>query len=300
MAASDDFLDSTLEVTITKDRDVFLRRNGPPGSAMLLVLAGARVGHRVILGKEPCTLGRGSAATLQLEGDAVSRIHARIEFRDGDHYLVDAGSTNGSFVNYSRVGEKKLQDGDLVQIGHVLTKYLAGDNIEAAYHEEFRKLVRRDALTGALNRVTFDEEFRSALSLAERKGSSVCLILFDLDHFKRINDAHGHTAGDLVLSAVGRAVDELASEPHAFARVGGEEFAVLFLGTLAEAADFAEKLRETVKNLDVVYEGKRIALSTSVGVATSSGGTPASVYEAADKQLYRAKESGRDRVCVPK
>lgn len=291
---ADDPLDSTREVTLTTRREYIFRAPGEEGKALLIVLSGARVGHRLVLGDEPCTIGRGSASTLQFEGDAVSRLHARIECRGGAHFLVDCQSTNGSFVNYKRIKEAKLNDGDQIQIGHALCKYLSGTNIEAAYHEQFRRLVRRDALTGALNRATFDEEFRVAL--ASNQPGQLCLILFDLDHFKAINDTHGHTAGDLVLSEMGQRVSDLVETPHQFARVGGEEFAVLFFGGLEKAQTLAEAIRRSVAARPARFEGKNIRVTASLGVAAWTGGTAASVYEAADKLLYKAKEAGRDRV----
>lgn len=296
---SDDFLDSTLEVTVTTDRESLMKRARPTGKAMLIVLGGARVGQRVLLGEEDFIIGRGTAAGLQLEGDAISRTHARIQWLEGEHFLLDCGSTNGSFVNYTKVREKRLSDGDEVQIGHVLLKYLSGDNIETAYHEEFRRLVRQDGLTGALNRPTFDEELRVALRQRERRNGSLCLLLFDLDHFKDLNDTHGHTAGDLVLRDVGAAVSALVGKEHQFARTGGEEFAVIFSGTMEAAQLFAERLRRTVEELVVRYEEKTLPITTSVGIAAARAGqVSADLYEVADKLLYKAKEGGRNQVCA--
>ena len=291
---ADDPLDSTREITLTTRREYIFRVPGEAGKALLIVLSGARLGHRLVLGDEPCTIGRGSASTLQFEGDAISRLHARIEFRKGAHFLVDCNSTNGCFVNYKRVKEAELKDGDQIQIGHALCKYLSGSNIEAAYHEQFRRLVRKDALTGALNRATFDEEFRVALASSEP--GALCLLLFDLDHFKAINDTHGHTAGDLVLSEMAQRVSDLVETPHQFARVGGEEFAVLFFGGLASARVLAERIRRGVAARPARFEGKDIRVTASLGVAPWTGGPAASVYEEADRRLYHAKEAGRDRV----
>ncbi|HSC89071.1 MAG TPA: GGDEF domain-containing protein [Polyangiaceae bacterium] len=295
----DDILDSTLEITQTKStRDPLFRIAAGAGDGLLLVLAGARVGHRLVLGKESVTLGRGSASSLQLDGEAVSRTHARVEWRAGVHYLVDCDSTNGSFVNYTRVREAALRDGDQLQIGHVLLKYMSGSNIETAYHEEFRRLVRRDALTGALNRNTFDDEARVAVTAALRDSKPLNLILFDLDHFKRINDEHGHTAGDLVLSESTQAVLAKLVEPNLLGRVGGEEFAVLHHGTLAEAGQLAEELRRALAAAPVRFEGHHIRVTGSFGVAPFVGGAFADMHAAADTLLYEAKDGGRNRVVV--
>lgn len=293
----EDFLESTQEVT-GRSGSVALSVPPPsrPDSAILVVIGGARVGQRALLGPEPFTIGRGSNADLQLDGDALSRLHARIERRDGKYSLVDLGSTNGSFVNYERVTDRVLADGDQLQLGHVLLKFLYGTNIEAAYHEEFRRLARQDALTSALNRATFDDELRSHLARTERDQDALSFITFDLDRFKSVNDDHGHTAGDLVLAKVGELVGRLVPPRHPFGRLGGEEFGVLFLGDFAEAVELAETLRAAIEQLEVVYEGKRIAVSGSFGVAPARAPGAAALLEEADRSLYEAKRTGRNRV----
>lgn len=295
---SDDFLESTQEVTVTTSRDALVNKGTrSTGTAMLIVLVGGRRGERAILGDRKFVLGRGSTADLVIESDAVSRAHAYIEVRDGKHWLVDNASTNGSYVNYGRIQERELRDGDQIQIGHAMMKYLSGDNIETAYHEEFRRLARRDALTGALNRTTYEEEVRVALAASERKGRDVSLILFDLDHFKKVNDTHGHTAGDLVLSHVGETMGKMVREPHLFARVGGEEFAVLYHEGRLQAEAEAERIREAVEAIVVVYDGTRIPVTASLGVAQFLPGQSASdLYDEADAKLYAAKKAGRN--CV--
>jgi diguanylate cyclase (GGDEF)-like protein len=295
---SDDFLESTQEVTVTTSRDALVSKaTRSTGKAMLIVLVGGRRGERAILGEKKFVLGRGSSADLVIESDAVSRAHAYIELRDGRHWLVDNDSTNGSYVNYGRIKERMLHDGDQIQIGHAMMKYLSGDNVETAYHEEFRRLARRDALTGALNRTTYEEEVRVALATAERKARDVSLILFDLDHFKKINDTHGHTAGDLVLSHVGEKMRSLILEPHLFARVGGEEFAVLYHDGRLLAEAEAERIREAIEAIVVDYDGTRIPVTASFGAAQFLPGQSASdLYDEADAKLYAAKKAGRN--CV--
>jgi diguanylate cyclase (GGDEF)-like protein len=292
---SDDFLETTQEVTIATGRDEILKEVRSTGKAILIVLVGGRRGERAVLGDEKFTIGRGSSSDLQLESDAVSRVHAFIEKRGTAHYLVDNASTNGSYVNYQKAHVRALVDGDQIQIGESMFKYLSGDNIETAYHEEFRRLVRRDALTGALNRETFDEEMKKYLVHGTDVEIKPTLVLFDLDHFKQVNDTYGHTAGDLVLSFVGEKIGELVQPPHLFARVGGEEFAVIYLGEWTRAEVFAEELRQEIAGLKIEYDHKEIAVTTSVGLSRA-GGTPEELYEAADRCLYAAKSQGRNRV----
>jgi two-component system, cell cycle response regulator len=294
---SDDFLDSTQEITITAERDALLRKVRAVGKAMLILLSGGTRGERALLGEEKFVLGRGATCDMQLDSDAVSRAHAYIEKRGEDHFLVDNQSTNGSYVNYKRVQEKQLQDGDQIQIGQSMIKFISGDNIETAYHEEFRRLVRHDALTGALNQATFKEEIRVAVTKADRLSLEFSLVAFDLDHFKQVNDTHGHTAGDLVLSSIGQRVREIVLEPHLFARSGGEEFVVLFWGGLADAAVLAERLRKAIEALSLDYEGHSLTPTASFGIALHrEAESSAELQDAADKRLYEAKNSGRN--CV--
>lgn len=295
--AEDDFLESTVEVTVARSGDGLLQVVDAHRRALLVVLSGGRIGQRVVLGEEPAVIGRGSGCTLVLQGDSVSRQHARIEWTDSGHVLTDLRSTNGSFVNYERVTSRILRDSDHVQIGKTLIKYLAGGNPEARYHEDLDRLVRHDPLTGAVNKGTFEEELHLACAAPD---ADLCLVLFDLDHFKAVNDTHGHTAGDMVLRGVGEAVRELVAEPQLFARVGGEEFALVTPGMdLEEALRLAEEVRQHVARRRFVFDGTEIPVTLSLGVCQRGVGQSAGdLYERADRSLYAAKRSGRNRVCA--
>ncbi|MCH2110700.1 MAG: GGDEF domain-containing protein, partial [Polyangiaceae bacterium] len=173
--------------------------------AYLILLSGKSAGKRVVLEAKSFLLGRSVNADLTLKEDAVSRRHARVVFLHGEYMIEDLGSTNGTLVNEQRAkGLVTLADGDLIQIGHAHLKFLSQDNIESVYHEEFSRLARQDALTGLENRQTFDAEFGEAVEHASAINETIALILFDLDHFKVLNDTWGHVAGDLVLRSVGQ------------------------------------------------------------------------------------------------
>jgi diguanylate cyclase (GGDEF)-like protein len=292
----DDFLESTVEITVARSAEGQLRVADDPRRALLVVLSGGRIGQRVVLGEEPVVIGRGSGCSLMLQGDSISRQHARVEWTDGGHVLADLRSTNGSFVNYERITNRLLRDGDQVQIGKTLLKYLAGNNPEARYHEDLDRLVRHDPLTGALNKSAFDEEFHLACGAAGLV--ELCLIVFDLDHFKAVNDNHGHTAGDMVLRGVGEAVRLLVREPFCLGRVGGEEFAVVAPGAgLREVSALAERIRAQVQQQRFVFDDVTIPVTLSLGVCQlKAGEEPEALYERADRQLYAAKKGGRNRV----
>jgi two-component system, cell cycle response regulator len=294
---SDDNYESTLEVTISRDMGTLIRVAAEQ-RALVLVLSGTRLGHRLVLGDAPIDIGRGSAAGLILDADSVSRKHARIERFGGGHKIVDMGSTNGTYVNGVRVKEQILKDGDRIGIGKALLKYIAGGNIEGAYHEEVQRLMRFDPLTNIFNKRHFDESLRLAVFTAAGASKALSLIVFDLDHFKKVNDTYGHMAGDAVLCGATAAVQTILSPTEVFGRVGGEEFALLCADTeLRAALERAEAVRRAVMREPYTFEDKRLPVTVSAGVAQLGAEEEAEgLFDRADAQLYAAKGAGRN--CV--
>lgn len=297
MPEPDDNYESTLEVTISRDMGTLIRVAAEQ-RALMLVLSGTRLGHRLVLGDTAVDIGRGSNAGLILDADSVSRKHARIERFGGGHKIVDQGSTNGTYVNGIRVKEHILKDGDRIGIGKALLKYIAGGNIEGAYHEEVQRLMRFDPLTNVFNKRHFDESLRLAVFTATGGARSLSLIVFDLDHFKKVNDTYGHMAGDAVLCGATGAVQSILSPTEVLGRVGGEEFAVLCEDTdLKSGVERAEAIRRVVSRAPYAFEDKKLPATVSVGVAQLASGEEAeALYERADAQLYAAKAGGRNRV----
>jgi len=165
-----------------------------------------------------------------------------------------------------------------------------------------QELADTDSLTGLVNRRKFAQLVAHDIGLARRHGHALSLILFDLDHFKQINDVHGHAAGDAVLADVARKCREAVRQTDIVARWGGEEFAVLMPETDQEGARLmAERLREILRDLRPL-EGQEIRTTASFGVAQLDAGGHGESFERlaarADACLYRAKREGRDRVCV--
>lgn len=293
-----DLYETTVEVTITRDFTRALRRSAPQ-QACLVVIAGPRLGHRVVLDEAPLEIGRGTQCGLQLDVDSVSRLHARVQWTGQYHKVVDLRSTNGTYINEQRVTERELRDGDRLQIGKVLLKYISGSNVENAYHEEIQRLMRFDGLTGVHNRSHFEETFHNVVWRGRLDTLPTTLILFDLDHFKSINDTYGHTAGDAVLRQVSALVAQQVPPGQLFARVGGEEFAVLLSAVdLQGAHTLAETIRRSVEASVFSFDGTRIPVTVSLGVADrqAQDRAPQELYERADAQLYAAKGAGRN--CV--
>jgi diguanylate cyclase (GGDEF)-like protein len=159
-------------------------------------------------------------------------------------------------------------------------------------------LAYADPLTHALNRRGLIERFHQTVAVQRRNGGSIALLMFDLDHFKRVNDRHGHQAGDAVLANFARMVTACLRPDDAFGRVGGEEFAaVLPVSDAAEAATIAERVRAATAAHAVVFERLRIDLTVSIGVAVMPADRADfdALISAADRALYAAKVSGRNQ-----
>lgn len=157
-----------------------------------------------------------------------------------------------------------------------------------------------DGLTGIYNRRHFDIELDAQLSRSRRYKFPLSLLLVDVDHFKRVNDEHGHPAGDAVLRAIAGSLQSMVRKADVVARYGGEEIALVLANTGEEgAAVLAERVRAAVAGLEIVVAGATIRCTVSVGVATSHAGDPldtSSLLHRADVALYTAKRTGRDRV----
>jgi diguanylate cyclase (GGDEF)-like protein len=162
-----------------------------------------------------------------------------------------------------------------------------------------RKSLFSDHLTGVANRRAFFEAAELELNRNRRAPRPTALILVDADHFKRINDRHGHPGGDAVLRHLGQLLAATFRQVDVVARVGGEEFAVLLpSSSLDGAAAVAERLRQLVADDPVVFDGAQIACTISAGVAVCDGEKTGldTLMKRADRALYAAKAAGRNRV----
>jgi diguanylate cyclase (GGDEF)-like protein/PAS domain S-box-containing protein len=167
-----------------------------------------------------------------------------------------------------------------------------------ALEQQLLHLATTDPLTGALNRRAFEERAEQELQRARRQGSPLCLALLDLDHFKRINDQHGHPVGDEVLRRFSRLCQQQARRTDLFARYGGEEFIFLLPDTDADAArHLLERLRLALAALDIATPNGTLRVSVSIGLASIGANDDLHRLQGvADAALYRAKRQGRNRV----
>lgn len=276
------------------------QRPSKPGDACIVVIYGPEIGRRITLGTAPFEIGRSSKNDLFIDQESISRHHARITYDGAGSYLVtDLNSTNGSFVNDQPVKEQRLKDGDQIQIGRSILKFMTGENIEVHYHEEIYRLMTIDGLTQIFNRRYFDEALEREFNRSKRYARELSLVLFDIDHFKKTNDTHGHLAGDSLLRQLVAALRPKLRREDIFARTGGEEFGVLLpeIG-LDGALITADKLRRIAETAPLKFEQTAIPCTISLGVAmlVESDATGEALYKRTDEKLYEAKQRGRNRV----
>lgn len=262
--------------------------------------SGPKLGTRYVLGSTLLLIGRGDGCQVQIDDKSVSRQHASVQPVTGGYLVTDLDSTNGTLVNDVAVSTRLLKDGDYLRVGNSIYRFLMGGNLEAQYHEEIYRLVIIDGLTGIANKRHLLEFLDRELARSCRYGRPLTLVLFDVDHFKRINDGLGHLAGDYTLRELAAVVRADIQSGEFFGRYGGEEFAVVLPETpLANALALAERLRGQVEGHAFEFEGTRFAVTISLGVAAASGEesqTAQELIRAADEALYRAKTEGRN--CV--
>ena len=268
--------------------------------AALVPLDGPLAGKAIEL-SDPLRLGRGREADLRVDDDEVSRLHAEVRHEGAEWVLVDLGSRNGTAVQGKACSRRVLRDGDFIQIGRGTTyRFALMDEQQEALLLRLYESSVRDLLTGAYNRRHFDERLTSEIAYAVRHGSRLGLLLFDLDHFKRVNDTHGHRARAAVLRYVAGAVSSRRRAADVFARYGGEECAGIRRGVDRRgAARAGERLRGTIAGNAAVFEGVLIPATISVGCAAiecCGERTAEALVEVADRRLYLAKRGGRNRV----
>ena len=272
-----------------------------PRSACIVVIHGEGLGRRADIGDEPVLVGRSQEADLCITHKSVSRGHCRI-WRDGEEYRIrDLGATNATRVNELVIDEGILADGDHVTVGESILKFISQTSVEARYHEEIYQLATHDALTDLCNRRHFNELLEKEIARAMRHQRQLALCIVDVDLFKPVNDRYGHIDGDEVLRQIAAIMRRHVRNDDIAARIGGEEFAVVLPECDDAAAfTFAERLREAVA--DAVFtpggEAQRITISIGIATLSSDRDTRPRLMAAADAALYRAKDEGRNRVCV--
>jgi len=301
------------EETVQLSTDTLAKHMGQTRKqrACLVFVGGLDVGKVVAVDRDNLVFGRDPLCDIVLQDDGISRKHIRVDRQGKDAIvLTDLGSTNGAFVGGERVSTAVLQQGDKVLVGRrTIFKFEVQDEIDMTYQRQIYESSTLDGLTGVFNRKYFNQRLLAELSFSRRHGLPMSLLMFDLDHFKKVNDTWGHPTGDAVLIGVAGAIKKMIREEDVLARYGGEEFVILTTGIGEEgAAAFAQRVRARIENERIEspdQRGKVLQVTASLGVATlvpeyalrqTVTMAPEIIVSVADRNLYKAKELGRN--CV--
>ncbi len=300
----DDESDSDLTTAITKldgSHELQTQR-----LAVLLVMTGPSTGQTIYLEtKDHWVIGRGTGCDIVLQENSVSRQHCDVIFDPKGHWLVkDLKSSNGTWVNGQKISKHVLESGDKIQLGSsIIVKFVLQDELEAAFQKELYESATRDSLTGLCSKRFLMEQLDVEFNFHRRTKKPLSVIMCDIDFFKKINDTHGHPGGDQVLKELGQLILQILRKGDLAGRYGGEEIIFLLRETpLSGALVFAERVRKLVESHPFVYEGKKISVTVSMGMATvlqDNYSSPDLLIKAADDFLYKAKQAGRNRVVCP-
>lgn len=269
---------------------------------VLVVISGKPLGKSFFLTRDAMVLGRDLAADIPIAETAISRKHTEFKATDEGIVVLDLGSTNGTYVNDVKISKKVLQDGDLIRAGNTILKFLKEGKIENIHYNKMYDLATRDDLTQALNKKAILDLIGEEFSRSLARELALCLVMFDIDHFKQTNDKYGHLAGDYVLKEVCSLIkNKMIRSQDVLGRYGGEEFALLLRETpLRIAVEVAERIRSTIEKHTFAFDGNNVPVTISMGVVSldSTCKSPDQFIALADKALYDAKNTGRNRVCV--
>lgn len=301
--------ESSLDKTSVVPSDTFKVRLAQAGQAppCLVLLVGPQnmIGRQWPIQSENVILGRSETANVHVDDKSISKSHAKFFISGGEVSIMDLESTNKTVVNGKIIPSLQpivLTNNDQIKTGNAIFKFLEKGNIETVSAAETFGRGMTDPLTGIFNKGSFDSNANESFRKSELLGASLCIITFDIDHFKMVNDNFGHQAGDYVLKELVRLVKDTQIRGNDFfARTGGEEFTLLLLGSKEiEARDVAERIRVKIATHSFQYQDTVIPVTISLGVSSKveTDRTWHEIFERADKALYASKYSGRNRVTV--
>ena len=280
----------------------------------LVFLKGELLAVPIPLERDEVIIGRALEADIRVNDARASRLHAKISARnessDGSvrFFITDLGSTNGTLVNGESVAEYELRDGDKITIGEHIIRFDMLDEIDREFQRHIHRLLVHDELTGLLTGKSFFSELRREAARAEAERRPFCVLMMDLDHFKLVNDTYGHLTGSRTLEEVGHIITRCLRAGDVASRFGGEEFAAFLLDAdYAQGLVAAERIRQSVarhafqvlrRSSSELIVSHQITISVGVAHYPTDARDPIELVELADAALYKAKRTGRNRVCA--
>ena len=273
----------------------------------LITIAGHNIGKLFHLNKEELTAGRSQDCGIWIEDNTISRQHFQVQRKGKNCILTDLNSTNGTYVNGQRVKSVTLHSGDKIQISkETIIQFDYFDENRRMSEEKRYELGVKDPFTGTYNKSFFLQRFADEFMFSKRQNQPLSLVIFDIDHFKKINDTYGHLAGDKVLQELSKTVSSMIRLEDVFCRYGGEEFVIIMRNTSCQdAVNLSERIRMRIESTVVNFEEKDINVTISLGVSTlkeESFEDYVAMLAEADRYLYHSKGHGRNQVsakCKP-
>lgn len=278
----------------------------------LVFLSGDLLAVPIPLEREEVILGRALEADVRINDSRVSRRHAciktvfNVETKTNDYIINDLTSRSGTLLNGQKISKEILQHGDKITVGDHILRFELLDEIDREYQRQIRRLLSHDDLTGLLSSRSFFSELRREAARSTQENRPFCVLMMDVDFFKKVNDTYGHLTGSKTLEEIGLCIMQNLRSGDAAARFGGEEFAAFLLDAeLAQGLVAAERIRLEIENyaFSLMKRGKPTGthfITISIGVASfpDDSSDPIELVEMADSALYRAKREGRNMVCA--
>jgi len=268
--------------------------------ASLRQMNGTFIGRKYLLNKGLSFIGRDPGLDITVPDISISRKHVELVYNGSDLEVIDKNSTNGTFINDKKIKRAILHPGDLLRVGNIIFKYSPPGDIEGIFQDELHDLAHLDGLTGAYNKKYITEYLNTEIKRCKDLSLPLSFIIFDLDHFKSVNDKYGHLAGDFVLKeSINLIKEKVLRASDIIGRYGGEEFCIILSeAPLKRAADVAERIRIAVEEYKFEYNNKILPITISIGVACIGNkiSTGEEIIEEADHKLYKAKQNGRNQV----
>ena len=275
-----------------------------PSNLVMVFGPEAMIGNYWPINKSDIIIGRNWKSDICIRDPSISKEHLAVYSEtNGKISIKDLNSTNGTYINEHIIESQtkvSLNDNDIIKLGNVGLKFLYRGNHEISsiiknYQKSFF-----DMLTGVGNRFMLEVKSPELFHISKRTKTPLSLILFDIDFFKKINDTHGHQAGDFILKQVGQLLRSSFRSDDLLTRCGGEEFCVILQSKIDNAQKSIEKIRKTIEHQTFNYNDKNLKITLSAGITerVRKDKSWKNMYERADQALYKSKNTGRNKVSI--